>query len=103
MSAAAAVALLSACSKSTEYFIHKSLKNAGFKRPEARCAVDGVAGQLSRDQLSALRGPLLRYVMLDEPARLMDVDELLAWLRPRVSPEIHHVVSHYATECRVAG
>ncbi len=75
--------------------------DAGLSRAEARCAVDGVAGQLNRDQLGALRPPLLRYVMLDESASPMDLDQLLAWLGSEVSPEIHHVVSHYAAQCRV--
>ncbi len=85
---------------STEYFINQSLKQAGFSRAEARCAVDGVASQLSSDQLWALREPLVGYVMLDEPPARMNVDQLLAWLPSQVSPEIHHVISHYATHCR---
>jgi hypothetical protein len=88
---------------STEYFVNKSLREAGFTRAEARCAVDGVSGQLTSDQLWELRSPLIGYVMLDDPPERMDVDQFLSWLRKQVSPEIHHVVAHYATHCRSPG
>jgi hypothetical protein len=92
--------MLSGCSMSTEYFIGKSLRDAGYSRPEAQCVVEGVAGQLSRDHLWAVRALLVRYVMLDEPAKPMSADHLLEWLRPEVSPQVHHVVAHYAARCR---
>lgn len=98
-----AAALLAGCSMSTQWFIQKSLRDAGFSRAEAGCAVDGIAGQLGRDQLWSLRGPLVGYVMLDDPATSMDIDQLLAWLRSKVSPEVHHVLSHYAARCRTPG
>ena len=98
--AALAIAMLSSCWMSIEYFVQKSLRDAGYSRPEAGCVVEGVTGHVSRDQLWVLPAPLLRYVMLDDPATPMSADQLLEWLRSRVSPEVHHVVAHYAAQCR---
>lgn len=102
---AAALALaasLSGCSMSTQWFIQKSLRDPGFSRAEARCAVDGVVGRLNGDQLWSIRAPLIGYVMLDEPPERMDADRLLAWLEPRIEPEVHRVLAHYAASCRRA-
>ena len=98
---AMAALLLAGCSMSTEYFINQSLRDAGFSRSESRCAVDGVAAHLTQDQLWSLRGPLVGYIMLDNPPEPLNVDDFLAWLGKQVSPEIHHVVAHYATHCRL--
>jgi len=95
-----AAAALSGCSMSAQWFIQKSLRDAGFSRAEARCAVEGVASRLNRDQLASVRSPLIGYVMLDEPAERMDVERLLDWLRPRIEPEVHRVLAHYAAACR---
>lgn len=96
----ALAASLAGCSMSTQWFIQKSLRNAGFSRAEARCAVDGVMSRLNGDQRWSIRGPLVSYLMLDEPAERMDADRLLAWLEPQLKPEVHHVLAHYATACR---
>jgi hypothetical protein len=96
----AALTLVAGCSMSTQWFIQKSLLDAGFSRNEARCAVDGVASQLSQDQLWSLRAPLIRYIMLDNPPMPMDIGRFLAWLSSQVTPEVHQMVTHYATRCR---
>jgi hypothetical protein len=85
---------------STEYFVSQSLRHAGFTRPETKCVVAGVAGQLSGDQLGTLRQPLIRYVMLDRPPEPMPIAELLDWLEPQVPAEVHRVVAHHASACR---
>jgi len=95
-----AVASLSGCSMSTQWFVQKSLRDAGFSRAEARCAVDGVTGQLSPDQLSSLRLPLINYLMLHEPPGTMNADQLLEWLGGQVTPEVHQVLSRQAARCR---
>lgn len=100
LTALALAASLSGCSMSAQWFIQKSLRDAGFSRAEARCAVEGVASRLDRDQLGSVRAPLIGYVMLDEPAERMDVDRLLAWLEPRLEPDVHRVLAHYARQCR---
>lgn len=85
---------------STEYFVSQSLRHAGFTRAATKCVVNGVAGQLADDQLETLRQPLIRYVMLDQPPRPMQISELLAWLEPQVPAEVHRVVAHHASACR---
>ena len=87
----------------TGWFIRKSLLDAGFSKSEARCAVEGVAAHLTPDQLWSVRGPLVGYIILDDPPTPMDIDQLLSWLRLRVSPDIHQVIAHYATHCRSPG
>jgi hypothetical protein len=76
-------AALCGCSMSTEYFVSQSLRHAGFTRAATKCVVNGVAGQLADDQLETLRQPLIRYVMLDQPPRPMQISELLAPRRCR--------------------
>jgi hypothetical protein len=74
---------------STEYFINQ-VEGGLLSRAEGRCAVDGVAGQLTSDQLWALRGPLVLTSMLDEPATRMNVDPAARVAPFTGSPEIHH-------------
>jgi len=52
---------------------------------------------LSGEQLYSIRNALL---VGERRPRFHDVGALLAFLQPRVSPEVHSVLAHYAAHCR---
>lgn len=93
------LASLLACSMSTQYFVYENLLASGLSRSEARCAVDGVSAHLSDEQLWALRGPAMSLVF-ESRMEVRQVDQWLDWIAPQVTPEIHHVLDHYARHCR---
>lgn len=92
-----AALLLSGCSMSTEWWIRHNLRRAGFDRGETRCATEGIMAHLSGEQLYAIRNTLL---IGERPPRFANADALLAFVEPRVAPEVHSVVAHYLTHCR---
>lgn len=97
IAAALALTMTSGCSMGAEWWIRHRLRDAGFSRAEADCAVEGVAGRLTRAELSEVRSALL---VLGPMNMTGDIDALLAAIEPRLDREIHWVLAQHARACR---
>ena len=88
-----------ACQMTSEWWIQKSLQRAGYSKAEARCASRGVISQLTEEQLYSIRRELSGA---ERPDRFDNAMQLLGWLQPRLDPNVHAVLVHYAQQCRAA-
>lgn len=95
----AAFLVLGACSMSSEWWVDRGYRIAGFDRAEAKCATNGVVSQLSEDELTEVR------IAVSDPGRpkaFAGAESLLQWLQPRIAERSYQILAHYARHCRKA-
>ena len=81
---------------SAEWWVKKSLQQAGYSRSQAQCAAKGVAGSLSPEQLSRLRSAI---ALGRRPERIDGAEVFIASLEGQVDDRTRDVLSHYARNC----
>ncbi|HXH53571.1 MAG TPA: hypothetical protein VNH53_09120 [Sphingomicrobium sp.] len=79
-----------------EWWVREAFSRAGYSKLEARCTAKAFTAAMPQEALWQVRSDLMAA---DRPERFAGVEELFAWLGPRVDAETLRVLRHYANAC----